>query len=338
MKPRKVLPTALALILVGLGCRTERTSKPSQAPVPVHLAQTSEGIGSGWVAATLTSTQRAMISTRIAATVTKVHVNEGQRVAAGTLLLSLSDSDLQGGLKAAEAALAAAEAHHRRIETLLKQGASTPSEQDMARTQLAQAQAALAQVKANLAYTQIRAPFAGIVQARRVNEGDFVGPGTPLIEVEGQGALELVGSVSESEAAHLKLGQRLTFEADGGKGEAILTALATGGDPISHRSTLRARVQKAEGNLRTGSFARIQIPGVAAKTDTQIRIPRSALIQRGELTGVFVARDGRAELRWISLGEPEGDLIPVRAGLKPGEAVIDRPGHLKDGQAIEVRS
>lgn len=329
--------STVALLLAALGCGRDEAAAPAPPPVPVRLALAADGAGQGWVAATLTATQRAVLSTRMAASVTRVHVNEGQRVAAGTLLVSLSDGDLQGGLKAAEAAVAAAEAHHRRIEALLMQGASTAAEQDMARTQLAQAQAGLAGVKANLAFTQIRAPFAGVVQARRVNEGDFVGPGMPLVEVEGQGALELVGSVSEAEAAGLKVGTRLPFEADGGRGEAVITGLATGGDPISHRGTLRARILKSDAALRTGSFARLQLPTRGAAGDGILRVPRTALVNRGELTGVFVAREGRAELRWLSLGEPEGTLVPVRAGLSKGEAVIDAPGNLKDGQPIEVR-
>ena len=65
-------------------------------------------------------------------------------------------------------------------------------------------------------------------------------------------------------------------------------------------------------------------------------MPRSALIQRGDLSGVFLARDGKAELRWLALGEAQGDRFPVRAGLARGERVLDQPGALVDGQAVEV--
>ena len=61
-------------------------------------------------------------------------------------------------------------------------------------------------------------------------------------------------------------------------------------------------------------------------------------MQRGELTGVFIAKDGHAELRWISLGEGAGSFLPVRSGLKSGEKVIDQPAALQDGQPIELSS
>ena len=59
-------------------------------------------------------------------------------------------------------------------------------------------------------------------------------------------------------------------------------------------------------------------------------------MRRGELSGVFVARDGKAELRWLSLGDARGAAVPVRAGLKAGEQVIDLPGSLQDGQPVEI--
>ena len=334
MKIALVLP----VLALALACGSHETATAPALPTrPVRLAPNQMGNGDGWVAATLTATERAVLSTRMAASVRKVHVTEGQHVAAGTLLVSLADDDLQGGLKAAEAALASATANHRRLQALFAQNASTSSELEMAQTQKAQAEAAVSAARANLAYTQIRAPFAGVVQARRVNEGDFVGPGTPLVELEGQGAAELQGTVSEAEAAHLKMGQKIDFEADGRPGSAEITGLSTGGDPVSHRSAFRARVLKDAPAFRTGTFARIKILGAIAASGAEVSVPRSALVVRGELTGVYVAESGHANLRWLSLGEAQGDRVPVRAGLTIADAVIDRPGDLKDGQPIEVQ-
>ncbi|WP_005036382.1 efflux RND transporter periplasmic adaptor subunit [Holophaga foetida] len=330
--------TAMSAVLVfGLACgHPSKTEGPSLPTARVKLIQASSAEQQGWVAGTLTSTQRATLSTRMAASVRRVHVSEGAKVAAGTLLVSLADEDLQGGLKAAEAGMAAAKAHHQRISNLAQQGAATPSELEMAQSQLAQAQAGVAAIRANLAFTQIRAPFSGVIQARRVNEGDFVGPGAPLVELEGQGAMELTASISEQESKGLRMGQRLAFEVEGVPGQAEITALAPGGDPISHRSALRARVLKGGPALRTGSFARLLLPAKPQPQTTTPFVPQTALVQRGELNGVFVAKDGKAQLRWLSLGERLGDRFPVRAGLQSGEGVIDSPGDLKDGQPIEV--
>ena len=335
MKPLLMI-SALALALAGIGCGNHESAQtPSLPTAKVRLALDSDAAQAGWVAVNLTATQRAPLATRLAASVKKVHVTEGQHVAAGALLVSLSDEDLQGGLRAAEAAVAAATTQAKRIENLAKQNAAIQAEMDQAHVQLAQAQAALAGVKANIGYTQLRAPFSGVVQTRRVNDGDFVGPGMPLVEMEGQGAMEFMGSVSETEAKGLKIGQSLPFEVEGKTGLAQIIGLSTGGDPVSHRGSLRARIVKGGEGLRSGAFGRLKLPG-APKATEELFIPRSALVQRGELNGVFVARDGKAELRWLSLGEAQGDRLPVRAGLIKGEAVIDMPGALRDGQPIEV--
>ncbi len=337
MKPILFL-SSVTLVLAGLACgRQEPAMAAAVPPATVRLVHEESSSQPGWVAVTLNATQRATLATRLAASVKKVHVTEGQQVAAGALLVSLSDEDLQSGRKAAETAVATAATQLHRMEKLASQDAATQAELDMAQVQLAQAKASLAGVQANIGYTQIRAPFAGVVQTRRVNDGDFVGPGMPLIDMEGQGAMEFTGSVSEAEAEGLKIGQSLPFEADGKSGMAQITGLATGGDPVSHRGTIRARVTRGLEGLRSGVFGRLQVPGATASASQDLTIPKSALVRRGELNGVFLAKDGKAELRWLSLGEAQGDRLPVRAGLAAAEQVIDAPGDLRDGQPIEVR-
>jgi RND family efflux transporter MFP subunit len=280
--------------------------------------------------------ERATLSTRLAATVRAVHVAEGQRVRKGQLLVSLADADVRGGLAAAETALAAAAAQERRVEALSAQRASTAAELDLARAQRAQAEAAVSAAKASLTYTQLRAPFDGTVQARRVEPGDLVGPGQPLLVLEGD-ALELVASLSDGEAEGVSVGGTVAFDAGPARGSAVVTALTPGGDPVSHRRGLRARVKSVEGELRSGAFARLSLPAPAGAAPAHGPwVPRSALVTRGDLTGVFVVAKGKAELRWIAPGEATADGLLVRAGLAAGEPVIDAPGALRDGDAVEV--
>ena len=303
------------------------------SPVKVRLVEAGASATPGrQVAATVAAVERAVVSTRVAAAVARVHVSEGRRVRRGDLLVSLADEDLRGALAAAEAGRDAALAHERRTASLLALGAATPAEHEQARAQRARADAALAAARANLGYAALRAPFDGVVQARRVSAGDLVGPGQPLVELEGD-ALELQATLSEEEARGLAPGQALAFEADGARGTAVVTALATGGDPVAHRALLRAKVR--EGAPRAGAFARLALPR-AAPGSPSVWVPRSAVVRRGDLQGVFVADGGSARLRWLALGEPAGALYPVRAGLAAGERVIDAPGSLRDGAAIEA--
>jgi membrane fusion protein (multidrug efflux system) len=336
MNRRLVLTTALALLASALPASAEEAPPRADAPIRVRAARTGGGDGAGTrlVAANVVAAKRATLSTRIAANVRDVHVQEGRRVASGEVLVTLASGDISGALAAAETSLVAAAAHEQRIRRLAADRAATQSELELASSQRAQAEAAVAAARANLSHAVIRAPFAGTIQARRVDPGDLVGPGQPLVELEGDG-LELRASLSEDEASGLAIGKTLAFVAGAAKGTAEIVALTPGGDPVSHRRALRARVTSAPEALRSGTFARLALAG-GDRDGGGAWVPRSAIVERGDLTGVFVARDGRAELRWISRGEAAGELVAVRAGLRPGETVIDVPGALRDGQRVEV--
>lgn len=330
MKAHILIPGTV--LLTALACGHPKIPKTPELPTAtVRVLPPQGGAEAGWVAANLQRTDQATLSTRLAGMVKRVLVNEGARVAQGQLLLELEASDLLGQLRAAQSAREAAGAHHRRIQALQAQGAATPSESEAADTALAQAEGAIAAVQGQLAQAQIRAPFAGTVQRREVQAGAFAGPGQPLLTLEGSGSLELTASLSEAEAAGLRTGQKVVFEVEGRKGQAQIIALSVGGDALTHRQALRARVLSPT-DLRSGAFARLQVAGATGSKD--LRVAASALVKRGELSGVFVAEGGRAHLRWINIGETRGASVEVRAGLKPVDRVIAEPGELKDGQPI----
>ena len=335
MKNAPLLAALVLVAQVAAGCSSPARGEEPPAPLPplrVQLAKTSAPSGGALVPATVRAEERAAVSTRAPARVREVLVHEGSRVAKGALLIQLDDADVRAQLRAAQAALQTASALERRLTTLARERAATPSELEGAQAQRALAQSQVDAARAALGYSELRAPFAGVVQSKLVSAGDLAVPGQPLLQLEGRG-LELEASLSESESRGLVPGAALPFEAGSARGTARVTAISPGEDSISHRTTLRARVEVAPAGLRQGDFARVELPGAASAS---LSVPRSALVERGDLSGVFVARDGHAELRWLALGEASADAVAVRAGLHLGEQVIDAPGPLRDGQAIEV--
>jgi RND family efflux transporter MFP subunit len=183
----------------------------------------------------------------------------------------------------------------------------------------------------------LRSPFAGVVAARRVEVGDVVSPGQPLVEIEGAGGLELRATVNAAESRGLRPGAEVEARIDG-LGEPLrarVTALSPAGDPATHRFELRADLPAAEG-LRSGLFARLILPAPESGGEETLSVPAAAVFQRGGLTGVFVAGEGGkvARLRWIASGAPAGDRVEVRSGLDPGERVVLDPGDLTDGDPL----
>jgi len=160
-----------------------------------------------------------------------------------------------------------------------------------------------------------------------------VNPGLPLIEIEGEGGLELRATVESEIAAVLRPGSRVKALVDGQPSPlgATVTAVAPSGDPTTHRFEVKADLPAASG-LRAGLFARLLVPGVAA--DPQVTVPAAALFERGGLAGLFVVTDGKARLRWVATGARAGDTVEIRAGVEPGERVVLDPAGLADGSLV----
>ena len=331
----------LGLVLTAGAC-----SKPAHAPaasapdlpartVSVAAVERSEA-GLGTVPAVVQARQRAALAARIPASVVELPFREGESVPAGAVVVRLDDAALRSAVAAAEASAQAADTDLRRLRNLLQRGAATQREVDDAGSRAAGAQAALSGARDNLAYAALRAPFAGTLAARRVNLGDVVAPGAPLVEIEGQGGLELRATVEADLVGALRPGLQLEADVDGQPRpvRATLRAISDAGDPATHRFEVRADLPAAAG-LRSGLFARLRVPKPGAPP--ALYVPKAAVFARGGLSGAFVAAEGRARLRWLALGAPVGERVEVRAGLEVGERVVLGPGDLSDGQPIVVK-
>jgi RND family efflux transporter MFP subunit len=279
--------------------------------------------------------RRAALSARAPASVVELPYREGQWLKAGDVVVRLDDAALRASVAAAEAALKAAQADLDRTRSLLGKGAATPRELEQTAAAASAAEAQLSAARDALSYSALRAPFAGRVAARRANVGDVVSPGSVLVEIEGEGGLEVAAAVESAVAAALRPGARLKARVDGLPSplDATVSAIAPAGDPTTHRFQLKADLPAAPG-LRAGLFARLLVPGIAA--EPTLSVPAAAVFERGGLTGVFVAADGKARLRWIAAGARTGERLEVRAGLEAGEQVVLDPGDLSDGAALRV--
>lgn len=320
------------LSLISAACLAQASPAPPDTAVRVRTTRAELRPEERWLAGTVAAVRQARISTRAAALVREVRVKEGDRVAQGAVLVRLADGDLKAQEAAARTGLQSARANEQRIRGLVEGGNVPRAQLEPAEAQRAQAEAQLGLAREALTYTELRAPFAGAVLAKLVSPGDLVSPGQPMIELSGS-ALEIVASATEAEARSLAPGTRLAFASGETRGQAQVTALSPGADALSHRGLVRALVVTAA-SLRPGDFVRLQLP--PAPGAARLCIPRSALVERGDLTGAFVVREGRAQLRWLALGEAGPSAAWIRAGLSAGDAVVDPPGSLRDGDRVEV--
>ena len=233
------------------------------------------GRATGAVPATVRARERATLTARVPGSVMALPFREGDAVSAGAVVARIEDRALRAALTAAEADRDAAEADRARSATLLSRGAATPREAEQANA--GGGGAARAGGEGGRGYAELRAPFAGRVAARPANVGDVVMPGTPLVEIDGEGGLEVVATVDEDAVARLSPGAHVAVDVDGQSSpiEATIRAVAPSGDAVTHRAQVRADLPATTG-VRSGMFARLRIaPRRAARPPRASSFPRA---------------------------------------------------------------
>ena len=187
-----------------------------------------------------------------------------------------------------------------------------------------------------LDYTVIVAPFDGVVTRKLADVGDLASPGKPLLQMENPDTLRLEADVPEALIGNVKLGDKLavriaavTNDITGSVAEMSPTA-----DPNSRTYLVKLDLPGAAG-LRSGQFGRVSVPVGQASA---IRVPASAVVQRGQMELIFVLANGHAQLRLIKTGTRVGDEVEVVSGLDSGEQVVtEGAATLTDGQPVSVK-
>lgn len=341
MNLRHLFLGSLGLITLISACGKAPAGAPigavgdSAPPVSIQAVDVSASTqgGSLEIPATIESSRQAVVASRLSATVVEMNTREGERVNAGAILARLDAGALQSSLTAAQASDAAATRDLARAEALLAKGAATRNEVENATTAVARTRAQVSAAREAASHATVRAPFAGRITKKIASLGDTVGPGTPIVEMEGDGGLEVVASVESDLHGRLTVGQKLDVRIDGimEPVAATIRTLAPSADPSTHRFSLRADLPTQAG-VRAGLFGRIALPFKG--TAQRIMVPAGAVLHRGGLTGVYVIRDGRAWLRWIALGDSMGEAFEVRSGLEDKERVALNPTSLHDGARV----
>ncbi|RMF74731.1 MAG: efflux RND transporter periplasmic adaptor subunit [Acidobacteria bacterium] len=350
--PAVLALAALALAACGGGDDHAPAARDERAPRAVRLATARlEPLADRLVVtASVEPIRRVMPGTKILGRVDAVPVHEGQRVARGQLLAKLENRDLEAAVAQAEAALVMAEAQlenvraqHDRIVRLHERGSATDKDLEDVQAAFRTAKAAVRQAEANLqaakvtaGYAKIVSPVAGWVVDKRVEPGDMATPGMPLFTVEDVSKVKIVARVPENDIVGLAPGHPVHVRIDvlDLSTEAAITRLVPSGDRMSRTFDVEIVLDNPDGRIKSGMFARAEFERGARDG---IAVPRGALVERGQLVGLYVVGDdGRARLRWVRVGKPVGDeRVEVLSGLAEGERyVAEVPPGLTDGDPV----
>ncbi len=281
----------------------------------------------------------ARIAAEVAGRVLEVRTDAGKNVKAGEVLFVLDDASIRQEVAAARARLAQAEANlanarseYARAQELFAQKFISASRLDAAKSALDAAvaernaaAAQLARAEAGLAYTQVRAPFSGVIAQRLVNQGDMAQPGMPLALIYQPGAMRAVADVPQERLRQLGQPLEARVEVPSAAAEFVATAVVVlpDVDPRTQTQRLRAELPKEASHLVPGTFARVHLSGQGTQ---RLVIPEAAILRRGELTAVYVATPQGWRLRQVRLGERiDGERVQILSGLQEGDRVALDP-------------
>ena len=294
-----------------------------------------------------------------------------QKAEAGLRQAQEGLAEVEQAINAAKSAQAAAEANQRlagstyaRYQSLAERKSVSPQEFDEAKAKqemaeaearragdnlkmlaakrqqalagIDQAKAEVANAQVFVSYARITSPINGVVVAKHTEVGSTATPGAPLLTIEDSSRYRLEVAVEESQLGKIGMGQRARVRIDalgaddleGGVSE--ITPVA---DPMSRSYTVKVDLP-ARQSLRSGLYG---VARFASGQRQAILVPRKAVAQRGQLTGVFVVDDaGVARLRLVKTGKSYGESVEALSGLSDGERiVVDGVASVRDGVKIQ---
>lgn len=301
---------------------------------------------------TLNADEEVTVSSEVDGIVRQLKVEEGSSVNKGSLLVEINDVDYtldwkrsEAALKQAEANLGNAQAEYKRQEALFKEELVTKQQFDDITTKVALAKATLDGAKATLAIsreklarTKVYSPLNGAVKEKKISVGDYVRNGTPLLQLIKINPLKLNFTVSEKDAASIKIGQEVAFSVDSYpakqfKGRVYL--LYPNVEEKTRTLQSEAMVPNSDHLLKPGFFVRTLIYTAAPRE--VILAPITALLYDNSVIRIFVVEVNKARERILKIGGKYGEFVEVLEGLKEKEEiVVVGQNNLSEGVKVNV--
>jgi RND family efflux transporter MFP subunit len=373
MKNKKIIIACVVIIILAALFVIYRRHKPAPGPgeeiavrninvITLHKTDINDYYDA---AGTIQAKTISVISSRIMGTITGIDVNQGDKVAAGQILLTIDNNDLIQRVNAAKAAYneslkamgtaksnkTLAETTYERYKRLYDEKAITGQEMDQITNQkdranldfqraqagVKAANALLKEAKVNLDFSRITSPIDGVVTHKNIDKGSMAVPGAPLLTAEDTSDYKAEVNIDESMAHKVSVSTPVDVIIDSisktYKGTIIEVVPSI--DASSRTFVVKALITQDpnEHLLKNGLFARVLIP---QEKRSILTVPAMAIVRRGQLVGVYVVgEDYRLSYRMIRTGRTYGNNVEVLSGLNPGEEIVaDDVNNVFEGETI----
>ena len=264
-------------------------------------------------------------------------VDIGDRVRRGQILARIDYTTLQAQAAQAKTSYDLASSTYNRLSALQDEDIISKQRIDEARSNVDSAEAGLSIAQANVKKARVRSTYSGIVDAKFVEKGEYVGPGTPLFKVVDYKTIIVEAHLAETQVAGIDRDAEVEVEIEAlhatftGKIDTLIPTA----DRESKTFTLRIKVQNKDYAVLIGMSAVVRLP--SRTFDNVIVVPQSAVIEERSEKSVFVEKNGLAERRSVRLGAAQGDKVVVQEGLKEGDhLIVLGQRELEDGKPVRI--
>jgi RND family efflux transporter, MFP subunit len=320
------------------------TSRKPPPPPVVTIANVSEVKWATTVSSvgTINPVLGITVSNEIAGVISALHVESGQYVNKGDLILELDTSTDTANLEGLIAAEKLALIKFKRQATLLKNKATSFSSHDEARAELDIAKAAVISQKSIINKKKIRAPFSGQLGIRQVSLGQYLDKGSEIISLISLDKTIADFSFPERDFAQLKVGQVVKISTQAYPGEifeGVIQAINPGLFEETRTIGVRALMNNPDQKLRTGMFADVSV--ITSEPNSVLVIPETAVLFNTYGENVYVVKqqgdDHIVELQNVETGAHRNGYVEITKGLTANDAVVDE-GHVKlrNGQKVTL--
>jgi membrane fusion protein (multidrug efflux system) len=343
-------PLACGILILLASCHAKpdeakggdkgKDGKKNSGPalVDVLIARPSSVSDSVEANGTVVANDFVELHPEVSGRLTSLNVQEGQRVAKGTIIARINDADLRAQLQKTNAVLRVAQLSVNRLEKLLKVQGVNQADYDLAVSQVQSGQADAAYTQALIAKTVVRAPFTGVLGLRQVSTGAYVTPATIIATLQADNKLKVDFTLPEAYNSLVQPGAKVTVNFGGSpprRYQATVQALESQLNQTTRNLTVRALLP-AGTQLSPGTFARVQVPTGAARR--RVVLPTNAIMPGDKSDQVVLVKHGKAVMQDVKTGDRQDDKIAVISGLAPGDSVVTN-GVLftQPGKPVKVR-
>lgn len=269
--------------------------------------------------------------------VTSITFKEGAKVKVGDLILKINDQELRAQYNRAKARQKLAEEQEYRQRILLKKEAISQQEYDIVFTELQSLKAETGLIEAQLAKTELRAPFNGQLGLRMVSVGDYVTPANIVSKLVKNDKVKITFSVPEKYANNISNNSEITFQVDGVA--KIYKAKVYAFEPSIDENTRTLQIRAIadnDGQIIPGSFAKINLELNEIKN--AIMIPNQAIVPILKGKKVYLAKNAKAKEQVVQTGVRNDQMIQIISGINVGDTLITTGiMSLKDGASLNLK-